>query len=210
MTDSGDIDRRLKPSRGTAEAAAVLARGLSEAAASSGAAEVSYAAVDTPVGTTLVASTQRGVVSVGLPNRRLDEFAADLAEYVSPRIVEAPAALDEVRREFDEYFDGRRRAFEVPLDKTLMPGGFYGKVLAITERLPYGEVMTYGEVAAEAGNARAHRAAGTAVGINPLPIVVPCHRVVRAGGGGYPGNYGGGPEMKAWLLRLEGALAYTQ
>lgn len=209
MTDPGahaDIDRRLRPDQRTDDAAAALARRFAERAASGGEAEVAYGTVDTPLGTALVAQTRKGVVSVGLPNRSLDEFALQLAERVSPRVVEAPAALDDARRELDEYFSGRRREFELALDERLMPGGFYGQVLAILPRLGYGEVMTYGQIAAEAGNPKAHRAAGTAVGINPLPIVVPCHRVIRAGSSGYPGNYGGGPEMKRWLLELEGVL----
>jgi methylated-DNA-[protein]-cysteine S-methyltransferase len=204
MNDFLDLEAMLRPDAGAEERSAELARLLAEDAARSGEAEVAYATVDTPVGTTLIAQTDRGVVSVGLPNRSLDEWAGGLANRISPRVVEAPAALDEARRELDEYFTGRRRKFELPLDQRLMPGGFYGKVLATLPRLGYGEVITYGDLAAAAGNARAHRAAGTAVGINPLPIVVPCHRVVRAGGGD-PGNYGGGPELKKWLLALEGA-----
>ena len=196
------IERLFRPDAETDEAAAALALRFAEDAARGGEAEVAYATVDTPVGVTFVAGTERGIVSVGLPNRSLDEFAGQLAERISPRVVEAPASLDEARRELDEYFTGRRREFALPLDERLMPGGFYRKVLAVLPELGYGEVMTYGELAAQAGNPRAHRAAGTAVGINPLPIVVPCHRVIRAGGGD-PGNYGGGPELKRWLLDLE-------
>ncbi len=161
--------------------------------------------MDTPVGDALVAATGRGLVSVGLPNRELDDFLAEIAAGISPRIVEAPAALDEVRRELDQYFTGGRREFDVDLDWQLVPGGFYRKVLRATAKLPFGITATYGEIAGRAGNPRAHRAAGTALGANPLPIVVPCHRIVRSGGD--PGNYGGGPGMKRWLLRLEGALA---
>ena len=147
------------------------------------------------------------MLSVGLPNVALDDFLAHLAERISPRIVEAPGTLDTARRELDEYFSGHREAFDLPLDWRLVPGGFYRKVLRATARLPFGITATYGEIAARAGNGRAHRAAGTALGSNPLPIVVPCHRIIRSGGD--PGNYGGGPELKRWLLRLEGALDDT-
>ncbi len=198
-----ELERQLRQGAAPGDSAE-LARRFAELAAESGEAEVAFARVDTPVGTTSVASTQRGIVSVGLPNQPLDDFVERLAAEISPRIVEAPGKLDEARRELDEYFAGNREKFDLALDWTLVPGGFYGKVLKVTAKLHYGEVMTYGDVAREAGNPRAHRAAGTAVGINPLPIVVPCHRVVRAGGG-YPGNYGGGPELKRWLLELEGS-----
>ena len=197
-----EIAARLRAGAGADSAE--LARRFAELAAESGEAEVAFATVDTPVGTTSVAATGRGIVSVGLPNYPLEEFVERLAAEISPRVVEAPGKLDAARRELDEFFAGSRRRFDLALDWTLVPGGFYGKVLAATSTLAYGEVMTYGEVARAAGNPRAHRAAGTAVGINPLPIVVPCHRIVRAGGGD-PGNYGGGPELKRWLLELEAA-----
>ena len=180
------------------------ARRFAERAAAEGAAKIAYATVDTPVGSASIAATPRGLVSVGLPNRALDDFLAELADEVSPRIVEAPGTLDTARRELEEYFTGERQAFDLPLDWQLVPGGFYRKVLRATSRLPFGITATYSEIAAKAGNPRAHRAAGTALGSNPLPIVVPCHRIVRTGGD--PGNYGGGPELKKWLLTLEGAL----
>jgi methylated-DNA-[protein]-cysteine S-methyltransferase len=166
--------------------------------------EVAYATFDSPLGTGYVAGTERGIVSVGLPNRELDEFVAQISARVSPRVLEVPRRLDRALRELDEYFAGRRHEFDLELDRRLSPRGFYGKVLRETAKLPFGVTSTYGEVAAKAGNPRAYRAAGTALGINPLPIVVPCHRVLRAGG--VLGNYGGGPEMKEWLLRFEGAV----
>lgn len=202
-----DALKRLLTEAGVADldsAAAEAAARFAERAATEGAAEVAYARVDTPLGATTVAATGRGVVAVGLPNRALDEFLTELTTGLSPRVVEAPGRLDEVRRELEEYFEGRRRTFDVPVDWTLVPGGFYRKVLRATAELPFGVTVTYGEIAGRAGNPRAHRAAGTALGSNPIPIVVPCHRIVRSGGD--PGNYGGGPEMKRWLLRLEGAL----
>jgi methylated-DNA-[protein]-cysteine S-methyltransferase len=166
--------------------------------------DVAYATVDTPLGTGLVAATPRGLVRVALPNEPVENVLAQLAEGVSPRVLEFPTRLDEARRELDEYFEGRRDRFELPLDWRLSHPGFYRRVLRATARVPFGEVITYGEAADRAGNPRAFRAAGTALGSNPIPIVVPCHRVIRAGGA--IGNYGGGPQMKRYLLELEGAL----
>lgn len=183
-------------------AAARAAARFGELAAESGAAKVAYARVDTPFGAATVAATPRGVVALALPNRTLDVFLTELSASVSPRVVEAPGRLDEARRELEEYFAGERRRFDLPLDWSLVPGGFYRKVLRQTARLPFGRTATYGEIALRAGNPRAHRAAGTALGSNPIPILVPCHRIVRSGGD--PGNYAGGPEMKRWLLELEG------
>lgn len=208
---SGDVGARdsalrrlLAEAGGELEtAAAAAAARFAERAAAEGAARVAYARLETPLGVATVAATSRGIVAVGLPNRSLDEFLAELSVGLSPRLVEAPGRLDEARRQLEEYFEGRRRDFALPLDWTLVPGGFYRRVLRATARLPFGATATYGEIAARAGNPRAHRAAGTALGLNPIPILVPCHRIVRSGGD--PGNYGGGPEMKRWLLRLEGA-----
>jgi methylated-DNA-[protein]-cysteine S-methyltransferase len=206
MNAHDEVERQLTAGSGDdLEAAAQdAARRFAERAASEGAAIVAYTTLDTPVGAATIAATSRGLISVGLPNVPLDEFLAQLTDRISPRIVEAPATLDTARRELDEYFTGRREAFDLPLDWRLVSGGFYRKVLRATARLPFGITATYGEIAAKAGNARAHRAAGTALGSNPLPIVVPCHRIIRTGGD--PGNYGGGPELKRWLLTLEGAL----
>lgn len=198
------LEARLRAGDAAADAAR-LARRFAEAAAAGGDAAVIFATLDTPVGTASVAATERGIVSVGLPNHALDDFVERLASEISPRVVEAPGKLDGARRELSEFFQGARREFDLALDWSLVPGGFYGKALRAIVGLGYGQLMTYGEVARAAGNPRAHRAAGTAVGINPLPIVVPCHRVVRAGGGD-PGNYGGGRELKRWLLELEGSL----
>jgi methylated-DNA-[protein]-cysteine S-methyltransferase len=166
--------------------------------------DIAYAAVDTPLGTGLVAATPKGLVRLALPNERIEEVLAGLAEDVSPRVLEFPARLDETRRELDEYFEGRRDRFELPLDWRLSHPGFYRRVLRATARVPFGEVITYSEAAKRAGSPRAVRAAGSALGSNPIPIVVPCHRVVRTGGA--IGNYGGGPDMKRFLLQLEGAL----
>jgi methylated-DNA-[protein]-cysteine S-methyltransferase len=166
--------------------------------------DVAYAEVDTPTGRLLVAATREGLVRVGFPEEPLDHVLQDLADSISPRVLEDPGALDRVRRELDEYFAGRRRTFASPLDWRLAPAGFGRKVLEQTARIPYGAVSTYGEVARRAGSVRAARAAGNALHDNPIPIVVPCHRVLP--GTGALGNYGGGPERKRALLELEGVL----
>jgi methylated-DNA-[protein]-cysteine S-methyltransferase len=161
--------------------------------------DVAVATVDSPVGDLLVAATPQGLVRLAFdPERVLD----DLAERISRRVVESPVRLDPVRRELDEYFAGRRRAFDLVIDWSLT-GGFRRQVLEATARIPSGHVTTYGALAAQVGKPSAARAVGNAVGSNPVAIVVPCHRVVPAGGG--VGNYGGGPERKAFLLDLEHA-----
>ncbi len=184
-------------------------QGLLARAERDGLIDVAYAAVDSPFGELLVARTDRGVVRLALPSDRgrqrpRDEVLEDLAAYVSPRILESPKRLDEERRELDEYFEGKRTHFDVPVDWALTPKGFRNRALHAVARIPYGRIKTYAEIAKSAGNPRAFRAAGTACGHNPIPLIVPCHRVVQSGGG--IGNYGGGPEMKRALLDLEGAL----
>jgi methylated-DNA-[protein]-cysteine S-methyltransferase len=141
-------------------------------------------------------------VRLAFPEESIDSVLDRLARRLSPRIVEAPAQLDPVRRELEDYFAGRRRAFEVPLDWSLI-GPFGRRVLHATAEIPYGGVLSYAEVASEAGSPRGSRAAGNALGSNPIPIVIPCHRVLRTGGA--LGGYGGGLERKRWLLELEGA-----
>jgi methylated-DNA-[protein]-cysteine S-methyltransferase len=170
--------------------------------------DIAYAAVDSPFGELLVARTDRGVVRVALPielerRRSRDEVLQQLAS-VAPRVLESPSRLDEERRELEDYFEGRRRKFDVPVDWSLTGPGFRSRALHAVARIPYGRTRTYAEIAKAAGNERAFRAAGTACGHNPIPLIVPCHRVVQSGGG--IGNYGGGPEMKRALLDLEGAL----
>jgi methylated-DNA-[protein]-cysteine S-methyltransferase len=138
---------------------------------------------------------------VGLPGEEEDAVVDQLARRISPRVLMAPRdAITRARRQLDEYFDRRRRAFDLLLDWRLTRG-FRRAVLGATARIPYGSTASYREMAIEAGSPGAVRAAGTALATNPLPIVVPCHRVVRSGG--EIGSYGGGPEMKAWLLDLE-------
>jgi methylated-DNA-[protein]-cysteine S-methyltransferase len=178
---------------------------LAERAAAEGLLDVAYATVDSPLGPLVVAATPRGVVRLAYTDSRgQDEVLEDLAAKLSPRVLEAPERLDEARRELDEYFHGRRAGFELPIDWSLTRG-FAAEVLRQTARIGFGETSTYAEVAGRAGSPRAVRAAGNALGSNPIPVVVPCHRVLRTGGA--LGGYTGGVERKEFLLRLEGALA---
>jgi len=172
-------------------------------AAEEGLLDVAYATTDSPFGTLLLAQTRRGLVRVGLPNQDAEELLVDLADRISPRVLEAPAALDEVRRELDLYFEGKLDHFDLPLDWRLS-SGFRQRVLRAINRIPYGQTRSYTEMAAKAGNERAVRAAGSACGSNPIPLVVPCHRVLRTSGA--LGGYGGGLPMKEGLLELEGVL----
>jgi methylated-DNA-[protein]-cysteine S-methyltransferase len=177
---------------------------LAERASEEGLLDVAYATVDTPIGELVVAATERGLVRVALPGQELDLVLNQLAERVSPRVIAYPRRLDEARRELDEYFERKRERFEIPVDWRLSHAGFYRRVLRATAKVPFGEVITYTQAAKRAGSPRAVRAAGSALGSNPIPIVVPCHRVIRSGGD--VGNYGGGPELKRFLLDLEHAL----
>jgi methylated-DNA-[protein]-cysteine S-methyltransferase len=197
----GASPERTDPT-GAADAAAAAGR-LNRRIASEGLADVSYAPVDSPFGTMLLAATKRGLVRLAFPEEPVDSVLERLARRISPRIVATPAGLDTMRRELDEYFGGRRRRFELPLDWALV-GSFGRRVLRVTAEIPYGGVLSYAEVAADAGSPRGSRAAGNALGANPIPIVIPCHRVLRSGGA--LGGYGGGIERKRWLLELEGAL----
>jgi methylated-DNA-[protein]-cysteine S-methyltransferase len=175
---------------------------LTEAAAAAGLLDVAYATLDSPVGEILVAGTERGLVRIAyVDDGDEDSTLADLAERISPRLLAAPRRLDEPRRELDEYFAGRRQRFELALDWQLTHG-FGRRVLRATARIPYGSVSTYKLVATEAGSPRGFRAAGNALGSNPLPIIVPCHRVLHADGG--LGGYTGGLERKRLLLAVEG------
>lgn len=176
---------------------------LAERADAEGLLDVAYATVDSPFGTLLVATTPRGIVKLSLPNYDPDEALEELAERVSPRVLESPAKLDEARRELDLYFEGKLSEFGLPVDWRLTDG-FRGRVQRAIARIPYGQTRTYTDMARSAGNERAVRAAGTACGSNPIPILVPCHRVLRSGGG--LGGYGGGLPMKEALLKMEGIL----
>jgi len=175
---------------------------LRDRAAAEGLLDVAYATADSPFGTLLLAKTPRGLVRLGLPGEDVDATLADLAGRISPRVLEDPARLDEERRELDDYFAGRRHAFELPIDWQLS-GGFLLRARQGIAAIPYGETRTYTDLARGAGNERAVRAAGSACSRNPIPLVVPCHRVLRSDGS--LGGYAGGLEMKQRLLELEQA-----
>jgi methylated-DNA-[protein]-cysteine S-methyltransferase len=193
------LEQRLA---GAAAALETPAIDFAAAARAEGLQDVAYAVEPSPLGDLLVAVTPRGLVKISYTDLYPTEAALEqIAARISPRVLQDPAAVDEPRRQLDEYFSGRRREFELPLDWSLIRG-FTREVLDRTARIPYGQVATYGEVARDIGKPRASRAAGNALGANPIPIVVPCHRVIRSGG--VLGNYGGGPERKVQLLELEG------
>jgi methylated-DNA-[protein]-cysteine S-methyltransferase len=182
---------------------AAAARRFSRRAQDEGLVDVAYTLTDTPVGSVLVAATARGLVRLSFGSEPADVVLEELSEDISPRVLESPERLDEARRQLDDYFEGRRQGFELPLDWQLSRG-FSRKVLEHTAQIPFGQVSSYREMAAAAGSPRGARAAGNALGGNPIAIVVPCHRVLHSGGG--LGGYGGGLDTKRFLLRLEGAL----
>jgi len=195
------IEKLLRGGDITDDASRAQERALAVARAK-GLADVSYAIEPSPLGDLLVAVTPRGLVRLAYgANESAEDVLAELAQRVSPRVLEAPAALDEVRRELDQYFEGKRHGFDIPIDWR-MHDGFARRVLRATYRIPFGEVLTYQQVAAKAGSPRGYRAAGNALGSNRMPIIVPCHRVVAAGG--KLGGYTGGIERKEFLLDLEG------
>jgi methylated-DNA-[protein]-cysteine S-methyltransferase len=209
MTTTDDIAVRLAglptdPARegpeGPDTVADLVAQALARADAA-GLVDVAWAVEDTPIGPLTLAATTSGVVKIAFG---ADESAlAELAATVSPRLVRLPRRLDALRRQLDEYFVGRRRDFDVGLDRRLS----HGYRLAVLEELSlvrFGETVTYKDLAQRTGHPKASRAVGTAMATNPIPIVVPCHRVLRTGGA--LGGYGGGLDTKAWLLRHEGAL----
>ena len=176
---------------------------LAAAAEAEGILDVAYRTVDTPVGPLLLAATEQGLVRVAYPNQGHDAVLQALADRISPRVLHAPARLDPVVRQLDDYFAGRRRRFDVPLDWRLSTG-FRSTVLHhLATDVDYGRTASYAALAALAGNPRAVRAVGTACATNPLPVVVPCHRVVRSDGS--MGGYLGGADAKRTLLALEAA-----
>ena len=172
---------------------------IAAAAEREGLLDVAYGEVDAPFGRLVCAVTPRGLVRVSFDPA--EETAEDLARRLSPRVLRAPAKVDAARRQLDDWFAGRRRDFDLRLDPALMRSDFQRAVLDVTRTIPYGTTKTYGEVAAGAGSPGAVRAAGSALGANPLCVVVPCHRVLRAGGG--LGGYAGGLAAKEWLLASE-------
>jgi methylated-DNA-[protein]-cysteine S-methyltransferase len=179
-----------------------LHRELASAAANEGVLDVAYRTLDTPVGQLLLAATDRGLVRVAFANEGHDAVLQMLAEKISPRVLDAPGRLDDVARELEEYFTGRRQDFDVALDWQLAKG-FRSTVLHQLPAIEYGHTASYTMIAQLAGRPKAVRAVGTACALNPLPVVVPCHRVVRSDG--TMGRYRGGPDAKRALLDLESA-----
>jgi methylated-DNA-[protein]-cysteine S-methyltransferase len=183
-----------------ATAAAHAAGRLAAAADRQGLIDIALARVDSPLGTLVALGTERGLLMLSYSDESLEARLERVAARVSPRILEAPARLDTTRRELEEYFSGGRRSFDIPIDWSLITG-YARAVLEATSAIPYGGAMSYGEVSAAAGNPRGARATGNALGSNPIPIVIPCHRVLRSGGA--IGGYTGGLERKRFLLELE-------
>jgi len=173
---------------------------LGQAADAEGLLDVAYTTVDSPLGPLLLAATPQGLVRVAFAVEDHDRVLETLSNRISPRVLRAPRRLDPAARELDEYFARRRQAFDLPLDLSLSRG-FRQLVQRHLPEIGYGQTRTYGQVATLVGNPRAVRAVGTACATNPLPLVVPCHRVLRADG--TPGGYAGGPAAKVTLLRLE-------
>jgi len=175
---------------------------LAVAAEREGILDVAYRVLDAPVGPLLVAATERGLIRVAYAREDHDAVLQQLADKVSPRILHAPGRLDTAARELDEYFAGTRQDFDIPLDWRLS-AGFRSTVLHHLHEIGYGRTASYAAVAKLAGSPKAVRAVGTACATNPLPVVVPCHRVVRSDGA--MGGYLGGVEAKRLLLDLEAA-----
>jgi methylated-DNA-[protein]-cysteine S-methyltransferase len=186
----------------TEERLRVLHDRLADSADAEGVLDVAYRTIDTPVGQLLLAATGKGLVRVAFTIENHENVLTALATQLSPRILSAPKRLDTAAREIDEYFAGRRREFDLPLDFSLSKG-FRLTVLGHLADIGYGHTASYAAVAAAAGSPRAVRAVGTACATNPLPLVVPCHRVVRSDGSS--GGYRGGPVAKQALLALEAA-----
>jgi len=195
--------KRLAPASDAASRSRQAAARLRELAVDRHLLDVAIATVDSPIGDLLIAVTERGLVRVAFQGEDRDNVLEELSRRLSPRILESARASDEVRRELDQYFAGERTRFDVAVDRRLI-GDFARKVLGATARVPFGRTTTYGEVATKIGSPRAARAVGNALGSNPIPIVIPCHRVLRSGGA--LGGYGGGVDRKQRLLRLEGAI----
>ena len=184
------------------DALARLRAGLADAADDDGLLDVAYRTMDSPIGPLLLAATPAGLVRVAFECENHDDVLTELSTAISPRVLHSSRRVDGIARQLDEYFAGRRRVFDVPIDFQLSKG-FRRAVLAHLAEIPYGVRESYTVVAEAAGNPKAVRAAGTACATNPIPLVVPCHRVVRTDG--TYGQYRGGPEAKHMLLTMEAA-----
>lgn len=196
------IEDRLRDARSIdAEQWRRVSLDLVQLADAEGLLDVAYERHDSPLGSIVVAATHDGLVRVGLPIEGEDAVIDELAHRISGRILHARrTAVNQARHQLDEYFELHRTQFDVALDWQLT-GGFRRQVLAATAEISYGQTASYKDVATRAGSPRAVRAAGTALATNPLPIIVPCHRVLKSSG--QLGAYRGGPEAKAQLIELE-------
>ena len=195
--------KRLAPAASSSARARRAADELTERAVVEGLVDVAVATMDSPVGELFVAVTPTGLVSVAFEDEPRDEVLERIVQQISPRVLEAAAPTDEARRELEQYFHSQRRAFDLSIDRRLI-GDFAWSVLRATSKVGYGELATYGQIAARIHRPTAARAVGRALGSNPIPIVIPCHRIVGAGGS--LTGYAGGLPRKQTLLRLEGSL----
>jgi methylated-DNA-[protein]-cysteine S-methyltransferase len=205
IDDVPEIEEMLAftiPSRDTL---ARLHRRLEASAEDANLLDIAYTTVESPVGTLLLAATPKGLLRVAFEVEGLEGVLDDLGRRVSSRVLKSPTRLADATKEIDEYFGRRRRVFDLPLDLSLS-AGFRQMVQQYLPRITYGTTESYKQVAAMVGNPKAVRAVGTACATNPLPIVVPCHRVLRTNG--ELGGYLGGLRAKASLLELEGAVGY--
>jgi methylated-DNA-[protein]-cysteine S-methyltransferase len=198
-----DLEQQLRAAPTTELSRSRLEGALAQRARKAALLDVAYAEIDSPIGELIVFVTPRGLLRVKYADEPIEGVLADVAARVSPRILRAPARTDEARHELKAYFGLRRRTFNLPIDWSLVHG-FTARILRQTARIPFGDVRSYGQLAAQAGSPRAARAVGNALGSNPIPIVVPCHRVLHADGG--LGGYSGGLDRKRYLLALEGSL----
>jgi methylated-DNA-[protein]-cysteine S-methyltransferase len=195
----GRLLRRLPPTQEAPDMSTLL-DDVQRRAEAEGLVDVAWTVTDSPIGPLTLAATPAGLVRLSFGDD--DEAIDDLARRVSPRVLRAPGRLDDVRRQLDEYFEGRRHDFDLPLDWQLS-SGFRRQVLDQLVRVPYGQTVSYKDLAERAGNPKASRAAGTAMATNPIAVIVPCHRCLRTSGD--LGGYGGGLDAKVWLLHLEGS-----
>ncbi len=199
---STPLDRALRPAPIEPGVLDDLHARLTRSAADDGLLDVAYSLHDSPVGTLLLAATPRGLLRVAFAVEDHERVLQTIADRISPRILRAPGRLDEASRQLDEYFAGRRREFALPLDRSLS-AGFRREVQDHLPEIPYGRTESYAQVAALLGRPRAIRAVGSGCATNPLPLVLPCHRVLRSNGS--LGGYAGGLAAKAALLELESA-----
>ncbi len=195
--------KRLAPAASSSARSRGAADAFTERAIDEGLVDVAVATMGSPIGELFVAVTSRGLVSVAFEDEPRDEVLERIVRQISPRVLEAAAPTDEARRELEQYFHSERRSFDLRIDRRLI-GEFAWSVLRATSRVGFGELATYGQIAERIHRPTAARAVGRALGSNPIPIVIPCHRIVGAGGS--LTGYAGGLPRKQTLLRLEGSI----